>query len=148
MSIMAGIIVGIDGSHHSERALEWALKEAALRQTPLTVLAVHPTAAGFTGRAVAYPHESELVESTRAAAQETTDKVLAGLATRPASVTVKGVFGIPAQALVDAAADAELLVVGSRGAGGFERLAMGSVGDQVARHATCPVVIIPHEHKH
>jgi nucleotide-binding universal stress UspA family protein len=147
MSIMAGIVVGIDGSHHSERALEWAMKEAALRHTPLTVLAVHPTAAGFTGRAATYGQEAEFVESTRAAAQEATDKVSAGLATRPESVTVEAISGIPAEALVDASADAELIVVGSRGSGGFARLTIGSVGDQVSRHAHCPVVIIPHERK-
>ena len=144
---MAGIVVGVDGSHHSERALEWALKEGALRHTPVKVLSVQQAVAGFTGRAVAYPHDADQIEPTRAAAQEATDKVMARLGTRPESVTVEAILGIPAEVLVDASADAELLVVGSRGAGGFERLAMGSVGDQVSRHAQCPVVIIPHQRK-
>lgn len=141
---MPGILVGIDGSGHSERALEWAMKEAALRSQPLTVLAVHPVVAGWTGRAVSYPGDAELLESTRSAAQAVTDKVLAGLTgARPESVTVEAVSGIPAEALLNAAADADLIVLGSRGSGGFARLAMGSVSDQVGRHARCPVVIVP-----
>ncbi len=142
---MPGIIVGVDGSHHSERALEWAMKEAALRRQPVKVLAVHPVVRGWTGRGVSYGEDTELLAPTRAAARELTDKVLAGLSgPRPESVTVEAVPGIPAQVLVDAAADAEMIVVGSRGTGGFARLTMGSVSDQVARHAPCPVVIVPH----
>lgn len=145
---MPGIVVGIDGSHHSERALDWAIKEAVLRKTPLTVLSVHPAVAGFTGHAVDYPQDTEAVKQTRAAAQEATDEAIARLGgTRPDSLTVEAVNGIPAEALLAAAADAEMIVVGSRGSGGFERLTMGSVGDQVARHAHCPVVIIPHERR-
>jgi nucleotide-binding universal stress UspA family protein len=144
MTAMPGIIVGIDSSHHSERALEWAMKEAALRHQPLKVLAVHPAIAGWTGHGVSYPGDAELLESTRTAAKETTDKVLAGLGgPRPESVTVEAVSGIPAEVLVAAAADADMIVVGSRGTGGFARLTMGSVSDQVARHAKCPVVIVP-----
>ncbi len=143
---MAGIVVGIDGSHHSARALDWALKEAALRNAPIEVLTIHPVIAGYMGHGVAYPEDSALVDSARAKAQEETDKALARLGgTRPASVTVKAVAGIPAEALLDAAAEADMIVVGSRGTGGFARLTMGSVGDQVARHAHCAVVIIPHE---
>ncbi len=141
---MPGIIVGIDSSHHSERALEWAMKEAALRHQPLKVLAVHPVITGWTGHGVSYQGDPELVEPTRAAAQEATDKVLAGLSgARPESVTVEAVSGIPAEILLAAAADADMIVVGSRGSGGFARLVMGSVSDQVARHAPCPVVIVP-----
>jgi nucleotide-binding universal stress UspA family protein len=144
MTTMPGIIVGIDSSHHSERALEWAMKEAALRHQPLKILAVHPVITGWTGHGDPYPEDSELLKPTRAAAQEVTDKVLAGLSgPRPESVTVEVVSGIPAEVLLAAAADAEMIVVGSRGSGGFARLTMGSVGDQVARHAPCPVVIIP-----
>ena len=52
---MPGILVGIDGSHYSERALEWAMKEAALRHQPLKVLAVHPVIKGWTGEGVVFP---------------------------------------------------------------------------------------------
>ena len=124
---MPGILVGIDGSDHSERALEWAMKEAALRSQPLRVVTVQSVA-----------------EPARAAAQEAIDKVLAGLSgPRPESVTVEAVSGIPAEVLVSVGADADLIVLGSRGAGGFARLALGSVSSQVAHHAPCPVVIVP-----
>jgi nucleotide-binding universal stress UspA family protein len=145
---MAGIVVGIDGSHHSERALKWAMNEAVLRQTPLTVLSVHQVIRGWAGPdAGRYPGDAELVERTRAAAQAAADEVLATLSGPRPEVIVKAVTGVPAETLVAATADADMIVVGSRGSGGFERLTMGSVGDQVARHARCPVVIIPHEKK-
>ena len=141
---MSGILVGIDGSHHSERALEWAIKEAALRHAPLRVLAVHTVLKGWTGEGEAFPGDAEETARVRAAAQELTDKVLAGIGgPRPESVTVEAVPGIPAETLVRAAADADLIVVGSRGSGGFARLTMGSVSDQVSRHAKVPVVVVP-----
>jgi len=62
---------------------------------------------------------------------------------RPTEVTVRAVHGLPAEELLRAADDAEMLVMGSRGVGGFTRLLMGSVSSQVAQHAHCPVVIIP-----
>lgn len=61
----------------------------------------------------------------------------------PPSVTVRAVNGFPAQELIEASRDADLLVVGSRGGGGFARLMMGSVSDQAVRHAYCPVVVVP-----
>jgi nucleotide-binding universal stress UspA family protein len=142
---MPGILVGLDGSHYSERALEWAVKEAAIRQAPLTVLAVHTVPAGWSGRAVADPVDNQLVLQTKAAAQELTDKVVAGSAgARPVSVTVEAVNGIPADVLLRASEDVDMIVLGARGGGGFARLRLGSVSDQVAHHAHCPVVIIPH----
>lgn len=141
---MPGILVGIDGSDHSERALEWAAKEAAMRHAPLTVLSVHQVPAGWAGHGVAYPEDNELVKNTKAAAQELTDKVLSGLAARPEAVTVEAVNGIPADVLIRASADADLVVLGARGAGGFASLLVGSVSTQVAHHAHCPVVIVPH----
>jgi nucleotide-binding universal stress UspA family protein len=144
MSAMPGIIVGIDGSHNSERALDWAMKEAALRRQPLRVVAVHQTVMGWTGEGVNFPGDADVVKHVRTAAQETTDKVLAGLGgARPEQVTVEAFNGIPAEVLVRMAADADLIVLGSRGVGGFARLALGSVGSQVAHHASCPVVIVP-----
>jgi nucleotide-binding universal stress UspA family protein len=124
------------------------MNEAALRHTPLTVLSVHQVIRGWTGAdAGPYPGDAALVEETRAAAQKATDKALAAHGCARPEVVVKAVTGVPAETLVAATADADMIVVGSRGAGGFERLTMGSVGDQVARHARCPVVIVPHEKK-
>jgi nucleotide-binding universal stress UspA family protein len=142
---MPGILVGIDGSGHSKRALEWAMKEAALRQTSLTVLAVHQVVTGWGG-AEPFPGDQELIDKTSQAAKAETDKVLAGLeGPHPQSVTVRTVQGFPAEEIINAGADADLIVVGSRGAGGFGRMLVGSVPSQVVQHAHKPVVIIPRE---
>ena len=70
--------------------------------------------------------------------------MLAGLAgPRPDSVTVKAVHGFPVEELINAGKDADMIVLGSRGAGGFSWLMMGSVSSQVAQHAHCPVLIVP-----
>jgi nucleotide-binding universal stress UspA family protein len=140
---MPGILVGVDGSAHSQRALEWAAKEAAVRHTSLTVLTVHQAVAGFWGGTLHYQGDEALVEKAREAAQAETDKVLSGLEARPESVTVKAVNGIPAEELLNAGADADMIVVGSRGGGGFARLLLGSVSSTVAEHAKVPVMILP-----
>jgi len=140
---MPGIIVGIDGSGHSRRALEWAMKEAVIRSAPLTVITVHQAIVGHYGGAANDPQDPERTERARASAQEETDKVLAGLdGPRPSSVTVKAVHGFPVEELVRASSDADIIVVGSRGAGGFTRLLLGSVAAQVCAHAHCPVIIV------
>jgi len=139
-----GIIVGIDGSGHSQRALEWSMKEAAIRHAPLTVLTVHQVVAGYSGHGVAFPGDDALADKARQAAQEEVDGVVAKLGdSQPASITVRGVSGLPAETILDAAKDADIIVVGSRGAGGFSRLLMGSVSYQVAHHAHVPVLIVP-----
>jgi nucleotide-binding universal stress UspA family protein len=145
---MSEIIVGVDGSGHSRRALEWAMHEAAIRHIPLTVLTVHEAIRGYyTGMAV-YPDDPARTEDLRALAQAETDKVLAGLdGPRPESVTVKAVHGYVVEELINAAKEADMLVVGSRGAGGFTRLMVGSVADQVAQHAHCPVLLVPPENR-
>ena len=143
---MSGIIVGVDGSGHSQRALEWAMKEAAIRHVPLTVLTVHEAIRGYFSGVAMYPDDPARTEQARQAAQAETDKVLAGLdGPRPDSVTVKAVHGFPVEELVNAGKDADMIVLGSRGAGGFTRLLMGSTASQVSQHAHCPVLIVPPE---
>ncbi len=143
---MPGIIVGVDGSGHSQRALELAMQEAAIRHAPLTVLTVHQAIVGFYGGVASYPDDAARSEQAREAAQAETDKVLAGLdGPRPESVTVKAVNGFPVEELIGASKDADVIVLGSRGAGGFTRLMLGSVAGQVAQHAHCPVLIVPPE---
>jgi len=143
---MPGIIVGIDGSVHSHRALEWAISEAATHRLPLTVLTVAQATRGwYSGGAVAYPGDPDLAKHALKAAQEATDSALENLGAQeqPTSVTVRSVAGLPAAEILSAAQDADMIVVGSRGAGGFKRLLMGSVSTQVTHHAQCPVVVIP-----
>jgi len=141
---MPGIIVGIDGSSHSVRALEWALNEAASRHARLTVLTVHSVAvSGWSGNPILLPGDAEDQEKARQAAEELTLKAASQLGeAKPASVTVRAIIGFPAEELIKASGDADLLVVGSRGAGGFTKLIVGSVSSQVVHHATCPVVVV------
>jgi nucleotide-binding universal stress UspA family protein len=143
---MSGIIVGVDGSGHSQRALAWAMNEAAVRHVPLSVLTVHPAIVGYFGDVDTSPRDLELTEQTQAAVKTETDQVLAGLdGPRPESVTVRAVHGFPVEELVNASKDADMVVLGSRGMGGFTRTLLGSTAGQVVQHAHCPVVIVPPE---
>ncbi len=141
---MPGIVVGFDGSAHSERSIEWAMKEAALRHAPVTVLAVHPVAiSAWSHATLRFPADEGEVDKARAAAQESVDKVASGLGGERPAVTVSAISGVPAEELIKAGQDADLLVVSSRGSGGFGRLLLGSVSSQVTHHAPCPVVVVP-----
>ena len=142
---MSGILVGIDGSEHSRRALEWAIGEAAIRKAPLTVLTVNQAVAGYLGNAVPYPGDDTYAEAVRKVAQEETEEVLGKVeaGSRPSKVEMLVVTGLPAEEILKAATDADMIVVGTRGAGGFRKLLVGSVTSQVTHHAHCPVVIIP-----
>ena len=143
---MPGILVGVDGSDHSRRALEWAAKEAATRHTTLTVLVVHQAVHGWAG-SLSYGDEAE-TEKTAQAAKAETDKVLAGLGdARPESVAVRAVHGYPAEELINASADSDMIVVGSHGTGKWSRQMLGSVASKVAHHANVPVLIVPSERR-
>jgi nucleotide-binding universal stress UspA family protein len=141
---MPGIIVGVDGSSYSQHALEWAVTEAAIRRAPVTVITAYQPAAGHWGSRIASPGDPGPAERARLAAHEAVSKALAGLGdNRPASVTIQAVSGNPAEELLAAAPDADMIVVGTRGAGGFARLLLGSVSTHLTHHAQCPVVVIP-----
>jgi nucleotide-binding universal stress UspA family protein len=144
---MPGIIVGVDGSPNSERALDWAMKQAAAVQAPLTVIAVHEVPKSYWGHIpVIGPADESLLANLRQAAEEMTQKAASRLGdARPASVTVHAVSGFVVKELVDASQDADLVVVGARGVGGFTRMVMGSVSNEVVQHSACPVVIVPHK---
>ena len=144
---MNEIVVGVDGSEESRAALAWAVEEGRLRQAP--VLAVHawemPMMPAPTGLV---PPSVEVVGDLTELREDAADLVetmvretaadAADVEVRPLAVEDK-----PVNALLDAAGqnDAQMIVVGSRGHGGFVALLIGSTSDQIARHATCPVVI-------
>ncbi|HLK01518.1 MAG TPA: universal stress protein [Streptosporangiaceae bacterium] len=143
---MPGIVVGVDGSRHSERALHWAMHEAAIRRTPLTVMSVHPLMRGYFGGTVKFPDDLELARELGDKVEEEVGKALAQAGSpSPETVRVRVESGSIVEELVNASADADMLVVGSRGAGGFARLMQGSVCALVTQHARCPVVVVPHE---
>jgi nucleotide-binding universal stress UspA family protein len=141
---MPGIIVGVDGSETSRRALDWAVREAGLRGTALTVLAVHQVAANhWTGNPELYPADQPVTETIRRAAEEAVQKAVSQAGEpAPASVTVRAVSGLPAQELVNASSDADLVVVGSNSGSGLSQILLGSVTNKVVNHAASPVVVI------
>ena len=141
---MPGILVGIDGSDNSRKALDWAVREAGLRGTSLTVLAVHQVASNhWTGDPETYASDAPETEIVRQAAEDAVQKAVSQVGgPAPTSVTVRAVSGVAAHELVNASADADLLVVGSHGGGGFLRKSVGATSNQVVHHAHSPVVVI------
>ena len=138
------VVVGVDGSQTSQRAVEFAFAEAALRKTGLT--AVHAWTLPWLRSTLSIRHE--VVNVTRPALQQEAAAVLSeSLAEirqkHPAVPVVEQVVEErPAVALVEASHDAPLLVVGSRGRGGISGLLLGSVSHAVLHQAPCPVAVI------
>ena len=138
------IVVGVDGSEPSRAALRWALTEAALRHT--TLEAVHGWEVPVVYGPVigAFPYDTKAVETgARELLDELVDEALATVDAPGVTVERTAVPGGAAARLLDAAEHAALVVIGRRGLGGFGRLLLGSVSEHVARHAPCPVVVLP-----
>jgi len=144
---MSGILVGVDGSDHSRRALSWAMREAAHHHVPLTVMTVRPApvrpATQIYWNIPDLPDKSFDPESARTALQKMVDEAAKDLGETPPEIIVSVTTGDPAEELVKASYDAEMLVVGSRGSGVFAKLLIGSVSSKVTHHAASPVVVIP-----
>jgi nucleotide-binding universal stress UspA family protein len=140
---MPGIVVGLDDSAGSRHALDWAVRQAALEHAPLTVLAVREAAASpWSERRDDDGLPAQ--EAARRAAREAVARAIADAGAQPASVSVSvsAVSGQAARALIDASGNADLVVVGSRGEGGFASMLLGSVSSKVVSHAACPVVVV------
>ncbi len=139
---MNKIVVGVDGSPGSIAALKWAHAEAVLRHATLEAVSVWQYPMMTTIPAFgALPDMADLSATTEQSLLAILDA--AGVESTPeVPVTVCVAEGTAASALTAAAADAELLVVGSRGHGGFAGLLLGSVSHQCTMHAPCPVVVV------
>lgn len=140
-------MVGVDGSQGARAALAWALDEARLRQAGVEVVhAWHPpyvTEMPYTAGYLAISADFH-PDAFEADARGLLDRVMGGANTAGVpSVEPILVRDQPAGALLDVAKGAELLVVGTRGRGGFTGLLLGSVSQQVVHHAPCPVVVVP-----
>jgi nucleotide-binding universal stress UspA family protein len=137
----AKVVVGIDGSEASRRALLWAADEAARRGAPLEV--VHAWEPPIMGP---YPYMAQPSDFSRfeQEAQRVLDQAVGEVATGVTTTQVLA-LGSAANALLSAGEDADLVVVGARGATGVERLFLGSTSSQVVHHAGRPVVVIPSE---
>jgi nucleotide-binding universal stress UspA family protein len=134
------IVVGIDGADPAETALRWAVDEARRRQAPLRIVHVlewHPVDSselpGHTYVEVIWASGNALV----GAAVDQVRAIDPGLSVRSAVL-----LGRPAECLLDAAHDAQLVVLGHRGRGGFAGMLLGSVPERVASHASCPVAVV------
>jgi nucleotide-binding universal stress UspA family protein len=133
---MSRIVVGVDGSAHADRALRWAVREAELRAAEVELVygyVIHPysTRFGTSDRDRAQARMDEIVQRNRAL-----------LDRMKWSATVVGVITGPAGALLDAGEDADVIVVGSRGVGGFRELFLGATSYRTAAHASSPVAVI------
>jgi nucleotide-binding universal stress UspA family protein len=139
---MGVIVVGVDGSEGGQAALRFAAQEAALRGAKLRVVCVWqvPTAVYGGVRGVAADQALGEDRARDVAAQALQEATRLEPAVDRES---RAVLGQPAHVLVQESQGADLLVVGSRGLGGFKSLLLGSVGQQCIHHAVCPVVVIP-----
>jgi nucleotide-binding universal stress UspA family protein len=134
------IVVGVDTSPGSAAALRWAAAEGRLRSAPVEAVLVWslldqhpgPGAPRFDPHYDAATAEATLRDFCAATLGEDSGT----------NLSLRTVCDLPARGLLDAAAAAELLVVGARGVGGFRGLLLGSVSQQVVHHATCPVVVV------
>lgn len=137
------VVVGMDGSDASTRAAHWAVQEARSRGLGVTLAhAVIPVVSGGAF-AVGIPPRLDLIEQMRVGAVTELTRLAAELDSTDVQVVVE--IGTPSGLLLTASDTAALLVLGSRGRGGFADLLLGSVGTQVASHASCPVVVMRDE---
>jgi len=141
---MNRIVVGVDGSEESKRALRWAAAEAKLRGAALRVVHAWTFPYIAAGPGLDPVLDAQMIEDVRRNAEELVQHELAALGDEAAGVDVERVVveGAPAPALIEAARGSDLLVVGSRGHGGFSGLLLGSVSQQCSHHAPCPLVIV------
>lgn len=151
---MSRIVVGVDGSAGAAAALAWALEEGRLRRSavdavhawrlPLYAAAPEPWFVGMPD----LPHDldAKVEAATEAHARDVLDAAVAAAEREAGDAAIEVrkevVRGDAAHVLLEAARDADLLVVGSRGHGGFAGLLLGSVSQQCVQHASCPVVVV------
>ncbi|MFF9482770.1 universal stress protein [Streptomyces sp. NPDC014733] len=135
------IVVGVDGSESSQEALRWAVRQAELTGSTLTAVTAWEYPPGSIGR-IDEPRE------LRTSLEQAADRGLSDAvrrAVRPGAgprVETVVAYGTAAAVLLDAARGADLLVVGSRGHGGFSGALLGSVSRHCTAHAPCPVVVV------
>ena len=149
------VVVGVDGSAGSQAALRFAIEDAARRGLPIeAVVAYRPpdywTDLNVVGVADADRLRARLRTEATARVRALVDEVTATVAAPAPEVTVIAAHGAAADVLVRESHGADLLVVGSRGHGGFSSVLLGSTSLQCTLHATCPVTVVhsPEAHHH
>lgn len=142
-AITEGLVIGHDGSHHSDRALTWAFEDAGRRGCSLHIVRAWVLSTAARDVDVPFgtvPSYAECDAAIRSHLEKAVQRLLP--ASSPVPIYQHVVHGPSAQALIAASQRADLLVVGHRGRGGFVGLVLGSTAEQVLRHAHCPVVVI------
>jgi nucleotide-binding universal stress UspA family protein len=138
------IVVGVDGSDSSRAALHWAYDEATHHSATLSVVSTwHPAAMPMTPPYGSLPPEG-YADQPRQEALNLLERLIAALEARKPAVDVRTVIseGNPAEVLIERSKEADLMVVGSRGHGGFKGMLLGSVSQHLVAHSDCPVVVV------
>jgi len=142
------IVVGVDGSTGAQGALEWAIDEARRRCAQVEAVSAwsYVPLGGYVPDAIYLPQaEDELDAATHRVAGEAVAKALGDA--DDVAVRIVVVRDTAAHALLQASEGAAMLVVGSRGLGGFRGLLLGSVSHRCVHHAPCPVVVVPNDER-
>jgi nucleotide-binding universal stress UspA family protein len=138
------IVVGVDGSEGGAAALEFAAADAVRRNARLRIVAAWEMP--IAGYDPDFPRslDVQMLDAFRVRAGQLADDALATAKELQPSLDVEALAtqGPPADVLLEQAADADLIVVGRRGLGGFKSLLLGSVSNKVVHQATCPVVVV------
>ncbi|MGW3268243.1 universal stress protein [Streptomyces sp. NPDC001056] len=137
------IVVGVDGSEGSKQALDWAVRQAVLTGGRVEAVIAWDVPQFHGALGWLLPSASDEAALEGRAQSELTNAVEEAVAAHP-TVQVSTVvrYGAPAGVLIEASRDAVLLVVGSRGLGGFRGLLLGSVAQHCVQHAACPVLVL------
>ncbi len=138
------IVVGTDGSRGAQTALRWAFEHAEMQGADLEVVTAWDFSAKWaTGFNPEWPQDADhLASDARTVADAAVDALLAGRE-RPGWLRTVVAQGPPALVLTEQSRGADMLVVGSRGRGGFSKLLLGSVSGACVQHAASPVVVVP-----
>ena len=134
---MRRIVVGVDGSGGADAAVEWAMTHANPEDEIVLLHTWHTVVSG--GVDIGYAYLDDMEQAARALVEQLAEKYSVAGGPKVTGVAEHGHAG---SRLIDAASDADLLVVGRRGHGGFAGLLLGSVSTYVVHHATCPVVVV------
>ena len=138
------IVVGVDGSDSSREALRWAYDEAAHHSASITAVSCwHPPAMPMTPPYGSLPPEG-YADQPRQEALDLLERFVSDLDVREPAVDVRTAVeeGNPAEVLIERSKEADLVVLGSRGHGGFKGMLLGSVSQHLVAHAECPVVVV------
>jgi nucleotide-binding universal stress UspA family protein len=135
------IVVGVDGSSSARSALRWAIRQAELTGGSVDAVIAWQYPASYAGFGMAPVGVSDF-DFGSWAEKTLANEVAEAVGARTVDVRTQATEGSPARVLLDTADGADLLVVGSRGHGGFAEALLGSVGQHCVHHARCPVVVI------